>query len=412
MPESGWQIKPEETRLIHDLISKRVENLPPYLFVEITRKIAEKKAKGEEVISFAIGDPDIPTPSHIIDRLLQAAQDPANHRYPESDGLPELRQAIAEWYKRRFEVSLDADSEVLPLIGAKEGVAHIAFCFIDSGDMALVPDPGYPVYSVSTTLAGGESYYMPLTAENDFLPDLGNIPEQVWKKAKLLWLNYPNNPTGAVADLDFFNRVVEMARKYDVAVCHDGPYTEVTFDGYQPVSFMQADGAREVGVEFHSLSKSYNMTGWRIGMVVGNPIMVDALKRLKSNLDSGIPQAIQYAAIEALTGSQDCIQKHNAIYQRRRDLVVEMLNSIGLEASSPKAGLYVWAKVPEGYTSVDFTADLLDKVGVAVTPGIGYGKTGEGYVRLSLTIPDAALVKGLSHLAEWRSPRGRLRVKK
>jgi len=397
--------------LIHDLISKRVENLPPYLFVEITRKIAEKRAKGEEVISFAIGDPDIPTPSHIIDRLLQAVQDPANHRYPETAGLPRLRQAIAEWYQRRFGVSLDADSEVLPLIGAKEGIAHIALCFIDPGDIALVPDPAYPVYSVSTDLAGGKPYFMPLTAENDFLPDLAAIPDDIWKRAKLLWINYPNNPTGAVAELDFFNRVVELARKHDVAICHDGPYSEVAFDGYQPVSFMQADGAREVGVEFHSLSKSYNMTGWRIGMVVGNPVMVDALKRVKSNLDSGIPRAIQYAAIEALTGSQDCIQKHNAIYQRRRDLVIDILNSIGLEARPPKAGLYIWAKVPEGYTSVDFAADLLERVGVAVTPGIGYGQNGEGYVRLSLTIPDAALVKGLSRLAGWRSLRARPRAK-
>jgi len=395
--------------LIHNLISKRIENLPPYLFVEISRKIAEKRAKGEEVISFAIGDPDIPTPSHIIDRLLQAAQDPANHRYPESAGLSQLRQAIAEWYKRRFDVSLDADSEVLPLIGAKEGIAHIAFCFIDSGDIALVPDPAYPVYSIGTILAGGEPYYMPLTAENNFLPDLKAIPENIWKKAKLLWINYPNNPTGAVADLDFFNRIVELARRHDVAICHDGPYSEVTFDGYRTVSFMQADGAREVGVEFHSLSKTYNMTGWRIGMVVGNPVMIDALKRVKSNLDSGIPQAIQHAAIEALTGSQDCIQEHNAIYQRRRDLVVEMLNSIGLEATPPKAGLYIWAKVPEGYTSVDFATDLLEKVGVAVTPGVGYGKNGENYVRLSLTIPDALLVKGLSRLAEWHSPKIRPR---
>ncbi len=399
-------------RLIDNLISKRVKNLPPYLFVEISRKIAEKRAKGEEVISFAIGDPDIPTPSHIIDRLLQAAQDPANHRYPETAGLPELRQAIAEWYQRRFDVSLDADSEVLPLIGAKEGIAHIALCFIDPGDIALVPDPAYPVYSISTALAGGKPYYMPLNAENNFLPDFEAIPDDVWKRAKLLWLSYPNNPTGAVADLDFFSRVVELAHKHDVAICHDGPYTEVTYDGYQPVSFMQADGAREAGVEFHSLSKSYNMTGWRIGMVVGNPVMVDALKRVKSNLDSGIPQAIQYAAIEALTGSQDCIQEHNAIYQKRRDLVIELLNSVGLEAKPPKAGLYIWAKVPEGYTSVDFAADLLEKVGVAVTPGVGYGQNGEGYVRLSLTIPDASLVKGLSRLAEWRSPGARPRVKK
>lgn len=391
--------------MINDLISKRVESLPPYLFVEISQKIAEKRAKGEDVISFAIGDPDIPTPSHIIDRLFQAVRDPANHRYPESDSLPELRQAVADWYQRRFDASLDADSEVLPLIGAKEGIAHIALCLIDPEDIALVPDPAYPVYAVGTNLAGGKPYFMPLTAENSFLPDLSAIPKHIWKKAKLLWINYPNNPTGGVAELDFFNRVIEFARRHNVAVCHDGPYTEVAFDGYQPVSFMQADGAKEVGVEFHSLSKSYNMTGWRIGMIVGNPIMVDALKRVKSNLDSGIPQAIQYAAIEALTGPQDCIQEHNAKYQKRRDLVIEILNSLRIKAEPPKAGLYIWAKVPEGYTSVEFATDLLEKVGVAVTPGIGYGQNGEGYVRLSLTIPDALLVKGLSRLAEWRDPR-------
>jgi len=383
-------------------MAKRIENLPPYFYVEISKKIAEKKAKGEDIITFAIGDPDMPTPPHIIDRLCQAAQDPANHRYPETEGLPELRQAIAGWYKKRFGVSLDANSEVLPLIGAKEGIAHIALCFIDPGDIALVPDPGYPVYSISTILAGGEPYYMPLLDENGFLPDLDAIPDDVLKRARLLWINYPNNPTGAVADLDFFNKVVEFARQHDLAICHDGPYSEVAFDGYQPVSFMEADGAKEVGVEFHSLSKSYNMTGWRVGMVVGNAEMIDALKRVKSNLDSGIPQAIQYAAIEALTGAQDCIQKHNAIYQRRRDLVINMLNSLGLEAKPPKAGLYIWAKVPQGYTSADLATDLLEKVGVAVTPGVTYGKNGEGYIRLSLTISDAGLVKGLSRLSGWR----------
>jgi len=392
-------------------LSRRVKNLPPYLFVEINKKIAEKRAKGEEVISFAIGDPDIPTPAHIIDRLCQAAHDPANHRYPETAGLPELRQAIADWYQGRFGVSLDADTEVLPLIGSKEGVGHIAFCFIDFEDIALVPDPGYPVYSVSTMLAGGRPYYMPLREDRDFLPNLSAIPAYILRKARLLWLSYPNNPTGAVADLDFFNRAVEFAQQNDLVVCHDGPYSEVAFDGYQPVSFLQAEGAKETGVEFNSFSKSYNMTGWRIGMAVGNATMIDALKRLKSNLDSGIPQAIQYAAIEALTASQDCIQEHNAIYQRRRDLIIEMLNSIGLEAKVPKASLYIWAKVPEGYTSVDFATDLLEQVGVAVTPGIGYGKNGEGYIRLSLTIPDAALVKGLSRLAGWRNTRRRI-VKK
>ncbi|MBA7474442.1 LL-diaminopimelate aminotransferase [subsurface metagenome] len=393
-------------------MARRIENLPPYLFVEIINKINEKRAKGEEVISFAIGDPDMPTPPHIIERLCQAAQDPANHRYPEAASLPELRQAVAKWYKKRFDVSLDADSEVLPLIGAKDGIAHIPFCFIDPGDVALVPDPGYPVYPVSTMLAGGTPYYMSLTKENKYLPDLNSIPEDIAKKTKFMWLNYPNNPTGAVANLNFFNGVVEYARKYNISIFHDAPYTEVAFDDYKPVSFMQADGANDVGIEIHSLSKTYNMTGWRIGMAVGNVEIIGALKTLKSNLDSGIPQAIQYAAIEALTGPQDCIQQHNAIYQRRRDLVVDMLRSIGLEVEPPKASLYVWAKVPEGYTSVDFANDLLEQVGVVVTPGIGYGKNGEGYVRMSLTIPDAGLVKGLSRLAGWRNSKNKFRTKR
>ena len=392
-------------------VSRRVENLPPYLFVEITKKIAEKRAKGEDVISFAIGDPDIPTPPHIIERLCREAKEPANHRYPESDSLPELRQTIAQWYQRRFGVSLDPDTEVLPLIGSKEGIAHIAFCFIDPGDTALVTDPGYPVYSVSTMLAGGRTYYMPISARNNYLPNLGGIPINVLKGTKLMWLNYPNNPTAAVADIDFFNRVVEFAQQHDLGVCHDGPYSEVAFDDYKPVSFMQAEGAKEVGVEFHSLSKSYNMTGWRIGMVVGNPVMIDALKRLKSNLDSGIPQAIQYAAIEALTGPQDCIEEHNAIYQRRRDLIVDTLNKMGLQARLPKASLYVWARVPKDYTSVELANDLLEKVGVVITPGIGYGRSGESYVRLSLTLPDASLVKGLSRLAEWRDSKNKFKPK-
>lgn len=383
-------------------LSKRIENLPPYLFREITRKIAEKRAKGEEVISFAIGDPDFPTPNNIINRLCQAAQDPANHQYPESDGLPELRRAIAGWYEKRFGVSLDPDKEVMPLLGAKEGIVHAALCFIDPDDIALVPDPGYPPYAMGTIMANGKPYYMPITEGNDFLPDLEIIPSDVIKKAKLLWINYPNNPTGAVAELDFFNRVAKFASNHDLAVCHDAPYSEVAFDDYQPASFMQAEGGRETGIEFHSLSKSYNMTGWRIGMAVGNAEMIDALKRVKSNIDSGIPQAIQYAAIEALNGPQDLVREQSLKYQRRRDLVVDMLSDIGLEARRPRAGLYVWTKVPSGYTSLEFANDLLEKVGVVVTPGIGYGQKGEGYVRLSLTISDANLVKGLSRLAEWR----------
>jgi len=386
-------------------VSKRISELQPYLFVEISKKIAEKRAKGEEVISFAIGDPDIPTPPHIIERLCREAQDPDNHRYPESAGLPELSEAIAEWYQKRFDILLNPETEVLPLIGSKEGIAHIAFCYIDSGDYALVTDPGYPVYSISTLLAGGEVHYLPINEKNNYLPDLNSVPQEVLENTKMLWINYPNNPTAAVADLDFYNQVVEFAGKNDIVVCHDGPYSEVAYDGYQPVSFLQAEGARDVGVEFHSLSKSYNMTGWRIGMVVGNAEIVGALRTLKSNLDSGIPQAIQYMAIEALKGPQDCIAEHNAIYQRRRDLVVEVLENIGLEVKTPKASLYVWAKVPEGYNSVEFTANLLDQVSVAVTPGVGYGKNGEGYVRLSLTISDAALVKGLSKLSGWRNTR-------
>jgi len=393
-------------------LAKRIEKLPPYLFVEIADKIAAKKAKGEDVVNFAIGDPDMATPPHIIDRLCHAAKDPANHRYPETAGMPELRQAIAKWYRKRFGVSLDADKEVLPLIGAKEGIAHIALCFIDPGDIALVPDPAYPVYTKGTLFAGGETFYMPLTEENRYLPDLEAIPDRVLKRAKLLWLNYPNNPTGAVAGLEFFRRVIRLAQEHDIAVCHDAPYTEIAYDGYQPISFMQTEGAREIGVEFHSLSKSYNMTGWRVGMVVGNAAMVNALNRLKSNIDSGIPQVIQHAAVEALSGSQECIKEHNALYQRRRDLVVDMLKNIGLKAKAPKAGMYIWAKVPEGYTSIEFANDLLDQVGVVVTPGTGYGPHGEGYIRLSLTVPDAALVKGLSRLNGWKDQKNRFKPKK
>lgn len=392
--------------------SRRIEKLPPYLFVEISRKINEKKAKGEDVVTFGIGDPDIPTPKHIVGRLRQAAEDPANHRYPESEGLPDLRKAIAEWYKTRFDVKLDSNTEVLPLIGSKEGIGHVALCLIDPGDIALVPDPAYPVYSIGAMFAGGDCYYLPLREESGFLPDLDSIPATVLKRAKVLWLNYPNNPTGAVADLDFFKRAVEFAGKNNLCICHDGPYSDVAYDGYQPPSFLQVEGARETGIEFHSLSKSYNMTGWRIGMAVGNAGVIDALKRMKSNLDSGIPQAIQYAAIEALTGPQDCIKEHNDIYQRRRDLVVETLNKMGLQAHLPKASLYVWAKIPEGYTSAEFATDLLDKVGVVVTPGSGYGRSGEGYVRLSLTVPDATLIKGLSRMANWHDSKNIMKYRK
>jgi LL-diaminopimelate aminotransferase len=383
-------------------LAKRIDKLPPYLFAEISRKIAEKRSQGVDIVSFAIGDPDIPTPSHIIDALCQAARDPANHRYPETSGLPDLRRAIARWYEQRFGVALDPDREVLPLIGSKEGIGHIALCFIDPGDLALVSDPGYPVYSVGTMFAGGDCYFMPLTEENDFLPDLEAIPEAVARRAKLMWISYPNNPTGAVAGLDFFERVVRFAQKHDIAICHDGPYTEVAFDGYRPVSFLQAAGAREVGLEFHSFSKSYNMTGWRVGMAVGNATMIDALMRVKSNLDSGIPQAIQRMAIAAFEGPQDCIAEHNAVYQRRRDRLAAALTAMGLRVRPPKASLYLWARLPEGQMSIEFASRLLDDIGVVVTPGNGYGPHGEGYVRLSLTIPDERLEEGLRRLKGWK----------
>jgi len=268
----------------------RIQKLPPYLFAEISRKVAEKRSQGVDVISFGIGDPDLPTPEHILESLREASLDPANHRYPETAGLPELRQAIARWYERRFGVSLDPQREVLPLIGSKEGIGHVALCFIDPGDVALVPDPSYPVYAMGTLLAGGEAYYLPLREENGFLPDLDAVPADVLRRARLLWLNYPNNPTGAVADIGFFERAAAFARKHGLAVLHDGPYSEVAFDGYRPPSFLKAQGAREAGIEFHSLSKSYNMTGWRIGMAAGNAEIIDALVRVKSNLDSGIPR--------------------------------------------------------------------------------------------------------------------------
>ena len=379
-------------------LARRIEKLPPYLFAEISRKIAEKRSQGVDVISFGIGDPDLPTPAHILESLREASLDAANHRYPETEGLPELRQAIAGWYGRRFGVSLDPEREVLPLIGSKEGIGHIALCFIEPGDVALVPDPGYPVYAMGTLLAGGEAYYLPLREEDGFLPDLEAVPGEVLRRARVLWLNYPNNPTGAVADIAFFERAAAFAREHGLALLHDGPYSEVAFEGYRPPSFLEAEGAREVGIEFHSLSKSYNMTGWRIGMAVGNAEIIGALTRVKSNLDSGIPQAIQRMAIAALEGPQGCIEEHNRVYQRRRDRLVAALRDLGLRVSPPKASLYVWARVPEGSTSVEFATRLLEEAAVVVTPGIGYGPSGEGYVRLSLTIPDERLEEGVRRL--------------
>ena len=383
-------------------LAKRVEALPPYLFAEISKKIAAKRAEGHDIVTFGIGDPDIPTPKHIMDAFHKAADEPVNHRYPESEGLPELRQSISDFYERRFEVRFDPQKETLPLIGSKEGIGHMALCFIDPGDIALVPDPGYPVYEVGTMFAGGESYKIPCTREGGWKPDFDKIPEDVAHKAKLIWLNYPNNPTGATAGLDFFERAVAWAKKFDVAIMHDNPYCDVAYDGYKPVSIFQVPGARDVAVEFNSWSKIYNMTGWRIGMLVGNATMVDALMRVKSNIDSGIPQAIQRMAIEAVYGPQDCIDEHNAIYQHRRDRMVETLRKVGLEVDMPKASLYVWAKLPEGVTSAEYAARMIEDISVVVTPGRGYGLNGEGYIRLSVTTPDERMEEGLRRIAGWR----------
>jgi len=382
-------------------LAKRVEELPPYLFAQISKVIAAKKARGIDVVTFGIGDPDLPTPPHVLAALHRAADDPANHRYPESEGLPELRGAIARWYERRFEVAFDPAREALALIGSKEGIAHMALTLIDPGDVALVTDPGYPVYEIGTMFAGGVAVKLPLRRESGWLPDLDAIPEDLAARARVLWLNYPNNPTAAVADLAFFEKAVAWAKEYDVSICHDNPYCDVAFDGYRPLSIFQAPGARDVAIEFNSFSKIYNMTGWRIGMAVGNAELVDALMRVKSNIDSGIPQAIQEMAIEAVDGPQDVIADHNAIYQRRRDRIVETLRAIGLEVDPPKASLYVWAKLPEGVTSGDFAARLIEECAVVVTPGRGYGVNGEGYVRLSVTIADDRMEEGLRRLRDW-----------
>jgi LL-diaminopimelate aminotransferase len=384
--------------------SSRLGKLAPYPFVEISRIIAQKRAAGADVVTFGIGDPDIPTPQPIINRLLQASQSPPNHRYPETDGLPELRRAIAYWYDKRFGVKLDPDKEVLPLIGAKEGIGHVAFCFLDPGDLALVPDPAYPVYGVGTMFAGAESYIMPLREENGWLPELDAIPGDIAREAKVMWLNYPNNPTSAIATGEDFAAAIAFCREHDIALLHDAAYSEVGYDGYRASSFLQMEGAKEVGLEFHSLSKTYNMTGWRIGMAVGNADMIKALFQIKANLDSGIPQAIQEMAMEALTGPQDSIEENRVIYQWRRDRVIRALTAMGLSVPVPKASLYIWARVPEGYTSARFAARLLSDIDIVVTPGSSYGKYGEGYVRLSLTTPDGQIEKGCRRLENWRIP--------
>jgi len=378
--------------------ANRIKRLPPYLFVEIDRIKKKAISEGRDMIDLGVGDPDKPTPMHIIEHLYEAAKNPQNHRYAMDMGLLRLREAIARWYKRRFNVELDPETEVLPLIGSKEGIAHIPLAFINHGDEVLIPDPCYPPYKSGTIFAGGIPYLMPLLAENNFLPDLEAIDYQVAKRAKIMFINYPNNPTSAVATEDFFKRVVRFAEENDTIVCHDAAYSEMSFDGYKPSSFLQQEGAKEIGIEFHSLSKTYNMTGWRLGFACGRAEVISALRTVKSNIDSGIFQAVQFAGIVALEGEQSHIDELNAMYQKRRDVLVDGLNNLGWKVDKPKATFYVWVPVPPGYTSNELTKSLLEKADIVTTPGVGFGPNGEGYIRLALTVSEERLKEAVERI--------------
>jgi LL-diaminopimelate aminotransferase len=364
----------------------RLRQLPPYLFAELDRMKQEQIRKGVDIISLGIGDPDLPTPPHIVQALAATAADPRNHQYPSYEGMLAFRRAVADWYAGRFGVALSPESEVLTLIGSKEGIGHLPLAFIDPGDVVLVPDPAYPVYAAGTLFAGGEPYPMPLRSERQFLPDLGAIPPAVLRRARILWLNYPNNPTGAVATREFLSGAVAFARRHGLVLAHDAPYSEIAFEGYRPMSVLEIEGAREVAVEFHSVSKTYNMTGWRLGFAVGNAALLTGLARVKQNLDSGVFQAVQYAGIAALTGSQQCVADNNRTWQERRDVLVDGLRSVGIRVTPPKATFYLWVPVPKGFTSQSFCVELLVKAGVVVTPGNGFGEAGEGFVRMAFTV--------------------------
>jgi len=366
--------------------AERLKRLPPYLFKELDRQKEEVRAKGVDIIDLGVGDPDLPTPPHIIEALKSAAQDHTNHRYPSYSGMVDFNAAVAEWYRGRFNVSLDIDSEVVTLIGSKEGIAHIPLALINPGDIALVASPGYPVYHIGTQFAGGEPYFMDLLKENSFLPDLESIPSEVVKRAKMMFINYPNNPTAAVATKEFFDSVVAFADKHDIIVCHDAAYSEMSYDGFKPMSFLEVDGAKSVGIEFHSLSKTYNMTGWRIGFAVGCADLVNALGQVKSNIDSGVFQAVQIAGVAALKGDQACVDQMCRTYQERRDILVGGLRSLGLSVEKPRATFYVWMDVPKGYSSAEFSSRLLSDAGIVTTPGNGFGSAGEGYIRMALTV--------------------------
>ncbi|KYO66742.1 LL-diaminopimelate aminotransferase [Thermovenabulum gondwanense] len=378
--------------------AERIKKIPPYLFAQIDKKIAELKSKGIDVISLGIGDPDLPTPPNIVEAMKKAVEVKEYHRYPDYEGSLEFREAVSTYYKNRFNVSLDPRSEVMALIGSKEGIAHIFLAFVNPGDYVLIPDPAYPVYKTAAIFAGGIPYTMPLLEENNFLPDFSKIDEEILKKAKLMFLCYPNNPTGAVASEEFFMEAIELAKKYDIILCHDSAYAEITYDGYKAPSILSFPGAKDIAVEFGSLSKPYRMTGWRIGYAVGNSEIIQGLGIVKTNVDSGQFTAIQKAGIEALLGPQDSIKEMNDIFKKRRDLVVNTLREIGIDVKSPKATFYIWVKVPEGYSSSSFAEKLIEQAAVVVTPGSAYGEYGEGYVRISLTTPDHRLMEAMERI--------------
>jgi len=376
----------------------RLKRLPPYLFKEIDRQKEEVRAKGVDIIDLGVGDPDLPTPPHIIEALQRAAADAANHRYPSYSGMAEFNAAAARWYRQRFDVDLDPGQEVVTLIGSKEGIAHVPLALIDPGDIALIASPGYPVYHIGTQFAGGEPYFMDLLKENLFLPDLEAISPEIAQKAKMMFINYPNNPTAAVATKDFFESVVAFASEYNVIVCHDAAYSEMAFDGYRPMSFLETGGGKSVGIEFHSLSKTYNMTGWRIGFAVGSADLISALGQVKSNIDSGVFQAVQIAGIAALEGDQTCVEEMRQKYAGRRDILLAGLHSMGLSVEEPHATFYLWVEVPEGYTSAGFASLLLTEAGIVTTPGNGFGTAGEGYVRMALTVDRERILEAVERI--------------
>ncbi|HEX4204249.1 MAG TPA: LL-diaminopimelate aminotransferase [Ktedonobacteraceae bacterium] len=379
-------------------LSRLIRDLPPYHFANAKKKIAAAQDMGIDVINLSMGDPDMPAPQPVVDRLCQAMRDPENHRYPEYRGMRALHEAIAAWFERRFGVQLTPERDILPLLGSKEGLVYAAAAVLNAGDIALTPDPYYTVYLTAATSVGATPYLLPLRAQNQYLPDLAAIPQDVLAHARLLWLNYPNNPTAACADRAFFEHAVAFAQQHNLVIVHDMAYAEVYFDDYRPISILQIPGASEVAVELHSLSKTYNMAGFRLGMLIGNPDLVDAVGRLKSNIDSGIFRPIQYAAIEALNLPTDWITQRNAIYQRRRDMLIEGCNAVGMQTPTSKAGLYIWAAVPRGSTSRAFADWLFEKTGVYVTPGSNFGPTGEGYVRISITAPDERIEAALTRM--------------